>query len=52
MLAVIGDIPYGADQLAAFPGWIDQINAAKPDLASMSVTSRTAPPAATTPTTG
>jgi len=30
--AVIGDIPYGADQLAAFPGWIDQINAADPDL--------------------
>jgi hypothetical protein len=30
--AVIGDVPYGADQLAAFPGWIDQINAAKPGL--------------------
>jgi hypothetical protein len=25
--AVIGDIPYGAAQVAAFPGWIDQINA-------------------------
>ncbi len=25
--AVIGDIPYGADQVAAFPGWIDRINA-------------------------
>jgi hypothetical protein len=24
---VIGDIPYGAAQVAAFPGWIDQINA-------------------------
>jgi hypothetical protein len=28
--AVIGDIPYGADQIAAFPGWIQQINAADP----------------------
>ncbi|MEO7235182.1 MAG: hypothetical protein ABIW80_07395 [Lapillicoccus sp.] len=28
--AVIGDVPYGADQIAAFPGWIDQINAADP----------------------
>ncbi|WP_265447507.1 metallophosphoesterase [Flexivirga meconopsidis] len=28
--AVIGDVPYGADQIAAFPGWIDQINAANP----------------------
>ncbi len=28
--AVIGDIPYGADQIAAFPRWIDQINAADP----------------------
>lgn len=28
--AVIGDIPYGDDQVAAFPRWIDQINAAKP----------------------
>ena len=25
--AVIGDLPYGADQIAAFPGWIQQINA-------------------------
>ena len=25
--AVIGDVPYGATQLAAFPGWIQQINA-------------------------
>jgi hypothetical protein len=24
--AVIGDLPYGADQIAAFPGWIQQIN--------------------------
>lgn len=24
--AVIGDVPYGADQIAAFPGWIEQIN--------------------------
>ena len=24
--AVIGDVPYGADQIAAFPGWIQQIN--------------------------
>ncbi|MCK9926608.1 hypothetical protein MXD62_05390 [Frankia sp. Mgl5] len=30
--AVIGDIPYGSDQLAAFPGWIGQINAAKPEM--------------------
>ena len=30
--AVIGDVPYGAAQIAAFPGWIDQINAAKPSL--------------------
>lgn len=28
--AVIGDVPYGPDQLAAFPGWIDQINSAQP----------------------
>jgi len=28
--AVIGDVPYGADQVAKFPSWIDQINAAKP----------------------
>ncbi|MDO7869149.1 metallophosphoesterase family protein [Nocardioides jiangxiensis] len=25
--AVIGDIPYGAAQVAAFPGWVDQISA-------------------------
>jgi hypothetical protein len=25
--AVIGDVPYGADQIAAFPSWIQQINA-------------------------
>ena len=25
--AVIGDVPYGADQVARFPGWVDQINA-------------------------
>jgi hypothetical protein len=25
--AVIGDVPYGADQVAKFPSWIDQINA-------------------------
>lgn len=25
--AVIGDVPYGADQVAAFPRWVDQINA-------------------------
>jgi hypothetical protein len=25
--AVIGDVPYGADQVAAFPRWIQQINA-------------------------
>jgi hypothetical protein len=30
--AVIGDVPYGTAQIAAFPGWIDQINAAKPSL--------------------
>lgn len=28
--AVIGDIPYGSDQITAFPGWIKQINAADP----------------------
>jgi len=33
-LAVIGDVPYGADQAAAFPGWIAAINAdPKVDLA-------------------
>lgn len=31
--AVIGDVPYGAAQVAAFPSWIDQINAADPKLA-------------------
>ncbi len=25
--AVIGDVPYGAAQVAAFPGWVDRINA-------------------------
>ncbi|HET7799440.1 MAG TPA: metallophosphoesterase family protein [Humibacillus xanthopallidus] len=30
--AVIGDVPYGTSQVEAFPGWIDQINAAKPAL--------------------
>ncbi len=30
--AVIGDIPYGDAQIAAFPGWIDQINAAQPEM--------------------
>ncbi|WP_148615370.1 hypothetical protein [Nocardioides rubriscoriae] len=30
--AVIGDVPYGADQIARFPGWIGQINAADPAL--------------------
>src|SRR4051812_35212224 len=25
--AVIGDVPYGAAQVASFPGWVDQINA-------------------------
>jgi hypothetical protein len=28
--AVIGDVPYGAEQLAKFPSWIGQINAAEP----------------------
>lgn len=28
--AVIGDVPYGAAQIEAFPRWIDQINAADP----------------------
>lgn len=28
--AVIGDVPYGAAEIAAFPGWIQQINAADP----------------------
>jgi hypothetical protein len=30
--AVIGDVPYGADQIAKFPSWIEQINAADPAL--------------------
>jgi hypothetical protein len=30
--AVIGDVPYGPAQAAAFPSWIDQINAADPDM--------------------
>ena len=32
--AVIGDVPYGADQIAAFPEWIRQINA-NPDVRSV-----------------
>jgi hypothetical protein len=28
--AVIGDVPYGADQLSALPTWISEINAADP----------------------
>jgi hypothetical protein len=31
VFGVIGDVPYGADQVAAFPGWVDQISA-DPDL--------------------
>lgn len=30
--AVIGDVPYGADQIAKFPGWTDEINAADPQM--------------------
>ena len=30
--AVIGDIPYGHEQMVSLPGWIDQINAAQPAL--------------------
>ena len=30
--AIIGDVPYGDTQLASFPAWIDQINAARPAL--------------------
>ena len=30
--AVVGDVPYGDAQIAAFPAWIDQINAAAPAL--------------------
>ena len=29
--AVIGDVPYGADQIAKFPGWIGQINQTDPE---------------------
>ncbi len=29
--AVIGDVPYGASQIAKFPSWIDEINAAEPE---------------------
>lgn len=29
--AVIGDVPYGAAQIEAFPGWVDDINAGEPD---------------------
>lgn len=25
--AVVGDVPYGPEQIAAFPGWVDRINA-------------------------
>lgn len=32
--AVLGDVPYGADQIAAFPSWIQQINA-DPDVSSV-----------------
>ena len=31
--AVIGDVPYGREQVAAFPSWIDQINDGSPELA-------------------
>ena len=27
VFGVIGDVPYGADQVASFPGWVDQISA-------------------------
>ncbi len=30
--AVIGDVPYGSAQVSAFPSWIDQINAADPEM--------------------
>jgi hypothetical protein len=30
--AIIGDIPYGDAQIALFPTWIDEINAADPEL--------------------
>lgn len=29
--AVIGDVPYGAAQIAAFPAWVAEINAADPE---------------------
>lgn len=29
--AVVGDLPYGPAQVEAFPGWVDDINAAAPD---------------------
>lgn len=29
--AVIGDVPYGTAQIAAFPGWVSEINAADPE---------------------
>ncbi|EAQ00401.1 hypothetical protein JNB_09519 [Janibacter sp. HTCC2649] len=29
--AVIGDVPYGADQIARFPAWVQEINAANPE---------------------
>lgn len=29
--AVIGDVPYGADQIAKFPAWVQEINAADPE---------------------
>jgi Calcineurin-like phosphoesterase len=32
--AVIGDVPYGDEQLASFPGWIEQINA-DPEVSSV-----------------
>ncbi len=31
--AVIGDVPYGEKQIAAFPGWVTQMNAAAPKFA-------------------
>ncbi len=31
--AVIGDVPYGREQVAAFPSWIEQINDGSPELA-------------------
>lgn len=30
--AVIGDVPYGADQIDRFPAWVQEINAADPEL--------------------